>query len=303
MDIAVITINYNSSDFTLQCVRSIIEKCKRPLNYKIVIVDNHSEEAEFRKLTVLEDNEHILLIRNNRNLGFSAANMQGVNAMTARYYYFLNNDTRLLNDVLGILFDFMEAYKDVGISSGQMYNPDGSLGINFNYFPDLKLKLFGSALLRIFFPGDFPEKKKKYDHPVMVPLLNGSSLFTRAEALERTGGFDTSFFLYCEEEDLALRMWQNGYRCYLVPDAEYIHYGGKSSKSDREINFLMLREFYLSQHYLYKKHYGMMASLTWRITQFFRSLRKFYIHKDYIKLAFFILKGPGFEKSIRHLQH
>ena len=42
-EVAVIIINYNSSDYTLQCVNSIIEKTNSELNYQIVIVDNASE--------------------------------------------------------------------------------------------------------------------------------------------------------------------------------------------------------------------------------------------------------------------
>jgi GT2 family glycosyltransferase len=39
----------------------------------------------------------------------------------------------------------------------------------------------------------------------------------RKEALNIVGGFDTHFFLYCDEEDLALRMHENNYDIYLLP--------------------------------------------------------------------------------------
>ena len=108
------------------------------------------------------------------------------------------------------------------------------------------------------------------------------------------------FFLYCEEEDLALRMKKNGHYCYLVPEACYVHYEGQSSIRDGGIDFPMLREFYISQHYLYRKHYGWVASYIWRISQFFRSLRKFYIHRDYVRLATFILLHPERRYSLRY---
>lgn len=246
--------------------------------------------------------DNISLLRMPVNEGYSAGNMAGAKMADAPYYYFLNNDTVLLNDALSILFDFMEKNPYTGICSGQMFHGDGSLGVNFNYFPDMKLKFMGSGLLRFISPAEYPKKGKIYQKPLKVPLLNGSSLFVRKEAFDKTGGFDTHFFLYCEEEDLALRMNKAGYSVYLVPEAKYVHFEGKSSSRDPGINLRMLREFYISQHYLYRKHYGKPASYLWRFSQFLRSFRKFYIHPDYVRLAFFILLHPSMKYSLRHQQ-
>jgi GT2 family glycosyltransferase len=270
------------------------------MDYSIVVVDNNSRPEEFSRLDALQDMDRIDLIRMPVNSGFSAANEAGMKKMPARYYYFLNNDTVLQNDVLSILYNWMENNPQTGIASGQMYYEDGSRGINFNYFPDLRLKFLGSGLLRLFSPKKYPRKGVAYTTPLQVPLLNGSSLFIRKKALDEAGGFDTRFFLYCEEEDLALRMKKIGYNCYLVPEARYIHYEGKSSIRDQGINYLMLREFYISQHYLYLKHYGKTAAWIWRISQFFRTLRKFYRHRDYLKLAGFILIHPYEKYSLRY---
>jgi GT2 family glycosyltransferase len=262
------------------------------------VIDNASERKEFSKLQELDTFGSVSIIRNNANSGFASANMIGAEHANARYYYFLNNDTLLRNDVLSILFEFMENNPTAGICSGQMYNEDGSIGINFNYFPDLKLKLLGNGLLRLINPAGYPKKRKEYKAPLEVPLLNGSSLFIPSDLFHNIGGFDTRFFLYCEEEDLALRMKKAGKKCFLIPEAGYIHLEGKSSIEDEGINYPMISEFYISQHYLYLKHYGKIAALIWRFSQFLRSFRKFYIHKDYIRLAFFILKGPDSEDSL-----
>jgi len=43
-DIAIIIINYNSSQLTQECIQSIIEKTDSALNFQIIIVDNSSEK-------------------------------------------------------------------------------------------------------------------------------------------------------------------------------------------------------------------------------------------------------------------
>ncbi len=47
--VAVILINYNSSDFTLPAVQSIRQRTAPPLNYPVV-VDNNSQPDDYAKL-------------------------------------------------------------------------------------------------------------------------------------------------------------------------------------------------------------------------------------------------------------
>ncbi len=298
-DIGIIILNYNSSDHTVRCVNSIFLHSNSPLIYKIVIVDNNSRPEEFKKLDQLKGLDRVFIFRSPINTGFGAGNMLGVNFCSAMYYFFLNNDTLLLNDNLEILHDFMEKHPEAGISSGQMYNAEGNPGINFNYIPDLKLKLLGAGILRYFYRSGYPRKGRLFNEPVRVPVVNGSSLFVRASVFDKIGGFDPVFFLYCEEEDLAIRIKKEGSFCYLVPEARYTHLQGQSSISSSAINYPYLKEFYISQHYLYRKHFGVLAAWIWRLTQFIRSLRKFYRNKEYIKLAFLFLSGPSLKKSLR----
>ncbi len=301
-NIGVILLNYNTSDLTIQCVESIIGQSKSDLSFKIVIVDNNSSGEEFKKLSEWENGKNIIIHRNSVNSGFGAGNMIALNYCKPEYYFFLNNDTVLRNDNLKILYDFMEKNPGAGICSGQMFTEDEKPGINFNYIPDLKLKFLGSSLLRLFDKKNYPKKGIKYNSPLRVPVLNGSSLFVRKEAFEKAGGFDPAFFLYCEEEDLAIGMKKSGYTLFLVPEAKFIHKGGMSSFRGNRINYDYIKEFYLSQHYLYLKHFGKAASYAWRISQFFRSLRKFYRHRIYVKLAFMILFNPSLNQSMRYKQ-
>lgn len=301
-NIAIVTINYNSSDYTKRCVDSIYENSNDRRDYQIFIIDNNSTEKEYAKLKRNCRNENVTIIRNSKNSGYAAANMLALNYCQATYYFFLNNDTQILNDNLSILSEFMKTHPEAGIVSGQMYNNKGEPEININYIPDLKLRLLGSGLLRLFYPAQYPKKKKIYKSPVKVPVLNGSSLFVRGDVFEKLGGFDTNFFLYCEEEDIAIRFKKAGYSFYLIPSARYLHYSGKSSLQDERINLIMLKEYYISHYYLLKKHYGKPSAWIWRILQFIRTIRKFYIDSHYFALAFYILAGPDLSDSLRHKQ-
>ena len=87
-DVAVITVNYNSSDSTRTCVAALNLTKPANLTLKIIIVDNNSSPEEFEKLLTLKDDPNITIVRNKINSGFASANMLGVNCVNAEYYFF-----------------------------------------------------------------------------------------------------------------------------------------------------------------------------------------------------------------------
>lgn len=301
-NVAVIIINYNSSAFTIDCIESIRKSTSSGIRYQVVVIDNNSTSKEYEKLSVLQAFSEVTLFRSRFNSGFSGANMMGIQLADADYYYFLNNDTILLNDCLGLLFDFMQAHPHVGNCSGEMFNAKGDYEYNFRYFPTLLLKLTGSSILRLFDPEGYPDKYQRLKTPTRVDLVNGSSMFVRATSFEAIGGFDTHYFLYCEEEDLALRLKRAGFLTYLVPAARYQHFENKSSQSTNAIRLPFLKEFYISFLYYYQKNYGIWHRLIIQFLYFFKLVRKFYIHRDYVTLAFFVVSGAPMRQSLRFKQ-
>ncbi len=300
-EVAVILINYNSSQYTLDCVNSIFEKTTG-CHFQIIIIDNHSGIEDYNRLELLHSRKDIQVFRSKINTGFSGANMMGVQIASADYYYFLNNDCVLLDDCLGKLHFFLEQHSEVGNCSGEMFNAAMDYEPNFSYFPSLSLKLLGSGLLKLFHPQRFPDKRVRYSNPVKVDLVKGSSMFVRATAFEEIGGMDTTYFLYCEEEDMALRLSRKGYLTYLVPGAKYQHFVSKSTEKDKAINLVFLKEFYISFLYFYRKNYGVITCLAIQLLYFFKMVKKFYKNWDYVKLAFFILGGAHRKHSLRFIQ-
>ena len=54
-------------------------------------------------------------------------------------------------------------------------------------------------------------------------------MMLRREVVERTGGFDERFFMYCEEIDWAWRIHDAGWQVCCVPAARVTHLGGAST--------------------------------------------------------------------------
>ena len=301
-DVAVILINYNSSNHTINCIRSIIEKTDSNLKYKIIVIDNASTNDDFNNLLASfkssKNNENIHIFRSRINLGFSGGNMLGIQFANAKYYFFLNNDCELQNDCITILHKFCELNNEVALCSPQLYDTKGLHQPCIDYFPFLSTKLFGLGILKFFYKDRYFKRKKLYEHPIQVDVVSGSQMFTRADTFDNIGGLDTTYFLYCEEEDLAFRLHKAGHKTYLVPEAKNIHLGGGSTVDSIDIR----KEFYISFLFFYRKHFGFMRTILLRIFLFLKTIKKSFSDRDMIQIAFFILLGAPLTHSLQY-QH
>ncbi len=301
-DVAVILINYNSSNYTIECITSILQQTNSELTYGVVVVDNASETGDYRNLvenlSQFSDKLPVHLFRSRINTGFATGNMLGVQFISAKYYFFLNNDCRLQNDCLDILYKFCENNTDTALCSPQLYNEHGDHHPCFDYFPVILTKIFGLGILRLSYGKRYIKRKAIYTQPVQVDVVSGSQMFIRASAFNQLGGFDTTFFLYCEEEDIALRLAQGGYKTYLVPEARNIHKGGASTVASLDIR----KEFYISFLYFYRKHYGFLRQQLLKLILTLRLLRKSLFKPDNFRLTLFVAAGAHSKHSLKHKQ-
>lgn len=297
--ISVVLINFNSSAYTLECVQSIVNKT-RDVPYEIIIVDNNSKDDDFERIGTLSDIHNVKIVRSRINLGFAGGNMLGVqNANpTSKYLFFLNNDCALVNDAIFILCEFMDSHLDVGAATAQMYDPQMRLQSSFGTFPSAPELLFGRKFLRLFDRYAYRTSGLRYTEAFRVNYVSGSALFTRAEHFGEIGGFDTNYFLFCEEEDLCMTMKRHGYSTWFVPAAEFIHFGGGSTK--RNIN--IEKEFYISFLYFLRKHYSFTESTFIKLFYSLKLIRKVLRGVDYMHLAFFVLCGANMRHSLKFKQ-
>ena len=83
-----------------------------------------------------------------------------------------------------------------------------------------------------------------------VGALSGCCLLARRDILAELGGMDTTFFMYSEDIDLAVRARRNGASPVIVTDAQVTHVGGASSSSaDKTVMVMRGRVSYLRKHW------------------------------------------------------
>lgn len=300
-DIAVILINYNSSQLSINCIKSIYDKTSKELSFQVIITDNCSENLDYENLKAFCDTTdfpNLTLLRNPINSGFGGGNMYGFKHSSAKYLAFINNDTLLLNDCLSILKKQLDYTQTIGIAGAQAYKEGNKFLISLDHFASPTREILGRSFLELINKKKYPKRKKKYLNPIQVNFVPGSFMFLRTNDFISVGGFDTQIFLYYEETDLCIRLLKIGKLTYLIPEAEFIHFHGASTGKSLAIK----KELKISLLYIMKKHYG-----NWG----YHSVRTFLLIKyaigslfDSKKRALFglIWRGASMKESLQYKQ-
>jgi len=304
LDVSCIIINYNTSNYTIEAVESIIKTHDQNLNYEIIVVDNASERKDYSLLKSKLNSfkkANLKLIRSKINSGFGGGNMLGVqHAAPTKYYAFINNDTLQINkNCLAILKDFMDTQEDAGICSPQMVDEQQNFRVTIDHFSSIQREIFRRPLLETLFPKTYLNRKIEYKNPTKVHYVQGSFIFINATDFNAVGGFDTNLFLFYEESDISRRLLkQVNKHTYLLPQLKYIHY--KSASIKKNINIKIEQK--ISLLYYIEKHFGWwhknILNIYLIIRYFFTSI----IKPKYWKLFWVLLIGAPLSKSLKQKQ-
>jgi GT2 family glycosyltransferase len=155
------------------------------------------------------------------------------------------------------MLSFMNAHPKAGLVGGQLLNADGSKQNSIANFPSLATELFNKSLLRWLFPEKFPGKETYYAAPVEVDSVIGACMLARRETAEQVGLLDEGYFLFLEETDWCYRMKKAGWKIYHIPQAEILHFQGKSAEAEKGKARI---EYYRSRYHYFRKNRGVFQS-------------------------------------------
>jgi len=250
VDLSIIIVNWNTKEYLLHCIDSILQK-KGSIPMEIIVIDNGSRDRSGEE--VKRQFPGLRLIENGRNLGFAKAVNQGLRVSSGRYLLLLNPDTQLREGAIENLVSFMESHVEAGVAGAQLLDGDGSKQNSIANFPSLTTELLNKNLLRRLFPKKFPGKEKDYPEPIEVDSVIGACMMVRQDVLDQVGLLDEDYFLFLEETDWCYRIKRAGWKIYHVPQAEVYHFQGKSAETVKKRARV---EFYRSRYQFFKKNRG-----------------------------------------------
>ena len=231
IDLSIIIVSYNTSDFLKECLESI-KKNTEGLNYEIIVVDNASSDNSLQVLRAKFPD--VLVIKKQENIGFSKANNLGIEKSKGRYVLFLNPDTVVYKDSLLGMVKFMDEHREAGAATCKLLMPDGRLDDaahrgfpspwnSLSYFFGLS-KLFPKSRLFSGYSLGFMDFSNIHE----IDACAGAFMIVRKKAGEQIRWWDEDYFFYGEDLEFCFRLKEKGWKIYFVPSASALHYKGIS---------------------------------------------------------------------------
>jgi len=262
MDLVTVTVSYNTRELLGECLDTLLAGLEHSgLSAEVWVVDNGSTDGSADMVRQRFPGVH--LIAHDENLGFAAANnlalrqVDLVGEAAPRHILFLNPDTRVVGDALGVLVRFLDSTPRAGVAGARLVYDDGAFQHSAFAFPGLiQIFLDFFPLYRLLdsrLNGRYPRSLYEAGLPFAVDHPLGAAFLVRREAWLQVGGFDERFFMYCEEIDLCRRIKGAGWEVYCVPQAEIVHLAGQSTGQFRDRMFVAL---WRSRFLMYDKHEG-----------------------------------------------
>jgi hypothetical protein len=168
-------------------------------------------------------------------VGFAGAAALGIESSRGRYIAMLNDDVELEPQWLEILVGELERDPGLGFITGKTLLYHERELIN-----ETKQDLYTCGR---FIPcGLLEPDEGQWDERLPAAIVSASTAVYRRSAVETAGGFDTDYFMYCEDADLCLRMVLVGYRGLYVPEARAYHaWAATAGRDGHAARFYSLR--------------------------------------------------------------
>jgi len=254
---SIVVVNYHSTDEIITCLRSLINVHSVP-DFEVIIVSN-SELLDSEKEAVDNVLSQVKWIQMDQNIGYGQACNAGAAESGGEYIFFLNPDTKFLNDTLVILKDSVDDHNKKAAAGPATFNSD------LERVSSVKNKITLSWMMQWLCPpfGILSNKSgshdpRLYDETTEVDILNGSAIFMHKSAYIDTGGFSDDYFMYWEENDFCLTLKKHGYLILYTPEAKITHDSGHSTK---QVFLPMEIEKHRSQKVFMNKHHPGLAKV------------------------------------------
>jgi GT2 family glycosyltransferase len=262
MDLSVLIVNWNTREFTRNCLRSLAATADRvedarlsfgPHQAEVIVVDNASQDHSVE--LIRSEFPWIKLIVNDRNRGFAPANNQAYQISRGRYVLLLNSDTVVQPGALRALIDFVDAHTECGGGGALLRNADGSLQPSCQPMLTPWREFWRLTFLdRLWRRSTYAMTAWDETQPREVETIKGACFIVRRAALEPDAPLlDEEYFMYTEEVDLCYRLMQRGWKLYWIPQAQVVHFGEASS---RQAYTAMYVQLYRSKVQFYRKFGG-----------------------------------------------
>ncbi len=221
-DVTIILVTFNTAHLISQTLAPLAQ-CAH-----VIVVDNGSEDDTVA--IIGRDHPRVRVITNNANLGFGVANNAAMRAATTPFCMLVNPDCEIYPSAIAALREVALQFPMCSIVAPEIINKAGNAEVSYHLPFKLKDKPAPAA-----------------ESLCCVSFVTGAAMFVDREKILAQGGFDADFFLYYEDADLTLRMYQARQCIIVAPAVKIVHRSRSSVRGNRPLRNEFLRGFHHAQ--------------------------------------------------------
>ena len=210
--VSVIIPNWNGAKLIPSCLDALRQQTLA--EHEVILVDNASTDDSCPLVEARYPEARLL--RLDRNLGLTGGCNAGIRIARGDIIALLNNDAEADPRWLEVLVDALARHPEAGSAATKMLLHDRRDVINSA----------GDFYGKDGIPGNrgvWQKDDGRFDEEAYVFGACGGAVAYRRAMLGEIGLFDESFFMYCEDVDLAWRAQLAGWRCIYAPQARVYH--------------------------------------------------------------------------------
>jgi GT2 family glycosyltransferase len=256
----IVIINWNGGEMIEKCISSL--KLTSYPNYKLILIDNASEDNSVKKLKKIFPNMEIIIL--NDNYGCASGRNVSIKTLLKNkkvdYICLMDSDViTIQKDWLDLQIKELEKNKNYGISGGKLIFPDNRLQVIIRNDRS-----------------NFEEKDEgQYNFIQETNAVWGACMIIKRSVIEKIGLLDENFFYGPDDVDYCYRAKKKGFKILYNGFSKSIHIGAYSGLSPKK------DQIYLHQSYGMMLYSFRHLSLNERIEMPFRQLiRVFITRKD-----------------------
>lgn len=246
--VSVTIVTYNSARFIRRCLESVVGQLYEPI--EIIVVDNASTDETTEILQDFE--QRFRVVYNQENIGFAAAQNQAIALSSGDWVLTLNPDVLLSSDFLPRLLSTAAIDSRTGTVCGKLLLADSRFRIEDGPRVD-STGMFFTPTLRHKDRGCMEVDLGRYRECEYVFGATAAAACYRREMIDDISVddefFDSAFFTYREDADVAWRAQLLGWRCIFNPWATARHVRtlrpGMRNEMSAEINMHSVKNRFL----------------------------------------------------------
>lgn len=241
-------VTYNNNDTICECISTILSNTQ-DINFTLFVVDNGSTDGTVE--IIREQFPQVKIIRNEKNLGFGHGHNKVLKYIDSEYHVVINPDITMSMDAITGLCNYLEEHPQVAMITPKVLNSDGTEQHLPKFCPSIRHVIISKFKPFKYLRKQYTREDEMLTKATEVEFCTGCFFVIRTSAFKELDGFDTRFFMYCEDADLSKRI-RIFSKIIFYPDVYVIH----AWKRDNTRNFKGVMRF-LSSLFKYFTKWGM----------------------------------------------